>query len=239
MLSFYFFHIGDDKDLPEMLAHSVKISNSGCKVYQISDYDSPEVSNVDQCFRFKGNISNIMKFRMETYSKINLEKNTPAIFLDTDMLVFKKLNEKQLFRNNDFVFCRREIDSQNDVNINYNNLNMVEYKNKKIGDVWPYLGCFFAIKNINPFIEMNKMYDHLDEKYKYWYGDQTVLKQYVINNKKKITFVGEKEYACAPDALFGSDGSDIKKNLKIIHFKGKKYKKLMFKSYKHLVQNKI
>ena len=53
MLSFYFFHIGDDKDLPEMLVHSLKISNSGCKVYQISDYDSPEVSNVDKCFRFK------------------------------------------------------------------------------------------------------------------------------------------------------------------------------------------
>ena len=239
MLSFYFFHIGDDKDLPEMLVHSLKISNPGCKVYQISDYDSPEVSNVDKCFRFKGNVSNIMKFRMETYSKIKLEKNIPAIFLDTDMLVFKKLNEKQLFKENNFVFCKREIDIDNYVNVNYNNLNMVELKNKKIGDVWPYLGCFFAIKDINPFIEMNNMYDHLDEKYRYWYGDQIVLKQYAIKNKKNITFVGEKEYACAPEALFGSDSLDIRQKFKIIHFKGKKFKKLMIKSYNHLINNKI
>ena len=239
MLNFYFFHIGDDKDLPEMLVHSIKISNSDCKVYQISDYDSPEISKVDKCFRFEGNVSNIMKFRMESYSKINLEKDIPTIFLDTDMLVVKKLNEKKMFKNKNIVFCKREMHSDKYINLNYDDLNMIEFKNKKLGDVWPYLGCFFAIKNINPFIEMNKMYDLLDEKYKYWYGDQTILKQYVINDKKNITFVGENEYACLPEALFGPNGNNIRQKLNILHFKGKKFKKLMIKSYKHFIKSKV
>ena len=116
---------------------------------------------------------------------------------------------------------------------------MIELKNQKLGDVWPYLGCFFAIKNINPFFEMNKMYDLLDEKYNYWYGDQTILKQYATINEKNITFVGENEYACLPEALFGPNGNNIRQNLNILHFKGKKFKKLMIKSYEHFIKSKV
>ena len=41
MINFYFFHVGSDVSLPEMLVGSIKISNPKSKIYQITDNDSP------------------------------------------------------------------------------------------------------------------------------------------------------------------------------------------------------
>lgn len=238
MLSFYFFHIGQDIFLPKMLVCSIKISNPLSKIYQITDNDSPEVEKIDGCIRFNGNKENIMKFRMETYASLDVKKNENAIFLDTDMLVVKKINEKSLFKQNDIVFCKRQFDYDSLVNIDYNNLNMLEFQNMKMGEAWPYLGCFLAIRNKNSISIMNEMYNILDEKYKRWYGDQIVLKKFASRFPKKITFVEENEYACVPGALFANKNKPISKNVHILHFKGKKYKNIMVKSYNHLLRNK-
>ena len=238
MINFYFFHVGGDVSLPKMLVGSIKISNPKSKIYQITDNDSPELEQLDGCFRFNGIKENIMKFRMETYASINIKKSENAIFLDTDMLVVKELNEKILFKENDIVFCQRQFNFNVPVNINYNNLDMVEFKNMKMGEAWPYLGCFLAIKNKNPIHIMNEMYDILDEKYKFWYGDQIILKKFASKFSEKITFVLENEYACVPDALFGNKNKSILKNVYILHFKGKQYKNIMVKSFNHLLKNK-
>ena len=179
-----------------------------------------------------------MKFRMETYASINIKKNENAVFLDTDMLVVKELKEKFLFKNKDIVFCQRQFDYENLVNVDYEDLNMLEFKNMKMGEAWPYLGCFLAVRNQNPIFRMNEMYNILDEKYKRWYGDQIVLKKFASKFPNKITFVGENEFACVPRALFDNKNKSISKDVYILHFKGKKYKNIMFKSYNYLLKNK-
>ena len=50
-----------------------------------------------------------MKFRFEAYAKIPLEENSENIFLDTDMLVLKKLSSKDIFKKSEIIFCQREI----------------------------------------------------------------------------------------------------------------------------------
>ena len=237
MINFYFFHVGSDVSLPEMLVGSIKISNPKSKIYQITDNDSPEVEQLDGCFRFNGNKENIMKFRMETYASINLKKGENAIFLDTDMLVVRELKEKILFKEKDIVFCQRQFDYENLVNVDYEDLNMLEFKNMKMGQAWPYLGCFLAIRNENPIFRMNEIYNILDEKYKRWYGDQIVLKKFASRFSNKITFVGENEYACVPRALFDNKNKSTSKNVYILHFKGKNYKNIMVKSYNYLLRN--
>ena len=119
MINFYFFHVGGDVSLPEMLVGSIKISNPKSKIYQITDNDSPEVDQLDGCFRFNGNKENITKFRMETYSSINIKKNENAVFLDTDMLVVRELKEKIIFKKKDIVFCQRQFGCENLVNVDY------------------------------------------------------------------------------------------------------------------------
>ena len=39
---------------------------------------------------------------------------------------------------------------------------------------------------------MNKIYDELEEKYKYWYGDQLVLKKFASDNPSSVSIVSEK-----------------------------------------------
>ena len=56
------------------------------------------IEQLDGCFRFNGNKENIMKFRMETYSSINIKRNENAVFLDTDMLVVRELKEKIILK---------------------------------------------------------------------------------------------------------------------------------------------
>ena len=49
------------------------------------------LSLTDEIQRFQGNQENIMYFRAEAYLQANF--NNPTIFIDTDMLVIKKITE--------------------------------------------------------------------------------------------------------------------------------------------------
>ena len=76
------------------------------------------------------------------------------------------------------------------------------------------MGCFIATKNQNLYSDMDKMYEQLDEKYKFWYGDQIVLKKYYEIFDQSINLVDELEY--------GNLDTNVNsfKNIKIMHFKG-------------------
>jgi len=219
MINFYFFHIGDNISLPKMMVESIRITNVNSQIFQITDRFSPEIKNIDKCFRFDGNIKNIMKFRMEAYSNVELVDNVPALFLDTDMLILKKINHIDLFKKYEVVLCKREIEVDLKVNINFKKMNMVEYKNSTMVEAWPYLGCFIAIKNSKCLNQMNEIYNKLETKYKIWYGDQIALKKFADFNY--VDCVGENEYAYIPNNI------KVPENAKILHFKGESLKNLM------------
>ena len=61
---------------------------------------------------------------------------------------------------------------------------------------------------------MDKMYEQLDEKYKFWYGDQIVLKDYHKIFNQSINLVEEFEYANLDTNV------NSFQNIKIMHFKG-------------------
>ena len=77
---------------------------------------------------------------------------------------------------------------------------------------------------------MNKMYNELEDKYKHWYGDQTVLKKFAFDNPSLISIVSEKEYADLPL------NCTINQNAKILHFKGQ-LKPLMKTFYKFFIES--
>ena len=213
-MNIFFFHIGETIEIPKMMVDSIKRTNPGSKIYQITDNHTLIIDQVDECLRFKGNYKNIMKFRFEAYSKIVIDNNKENIFLDTDMLVLKKLDQNDIFKKHDTVFCKRQFNTNNLVNINLHNLNMTEYLNKTMLEAWPFMGCFIATKKKNLFIEMNEMYESLEEKYKFWYGDQIILKKYFEKYHHEIDLIGEYEYANLLSSY------DARSNIKIMHFKG-------------------
>lgn len=230
MIDFYFFHIGDDTDLPKMMINSIRKTNKGSKIFQLTDEETNQIKSTDNCYRFNGDTSSIMKFRMEAYSKTPLNKDRFSIFLDTDMLVLKEINLSKMFQKSDLILCKREFNSNQLVNIHFNDMNMEEYEGKTMGESWPYLGCFIGVSNNKNLIEMNQMYNNLEQKYKFWYGDQIVLKDFALKNKTKTAFVYESEYAYLPL------NNKISKQAKIVHFKGKKLKSYMKTCYQYFFE---
>lgn len=230
MNDFYFFHIGDDIDLPKMMVNSIRMTNKNSRIFQLTDTTTKQIQITDGCYRFKGNTNSIMKFRMEAYSKTILYKNRFSIFLDTDMLVLKEINLSKMFQKSDLILCKRVFNSNQLVNIHFNDMNMEEYKGKTMGESWPYLGCFIGVNNNKNLFEMNQMYDNLKQKYKFWYGDQIVLKDFAQKNRTKTAFVNETEYAYLPL------NNKISKQAKILHFKGKKLKSYMKTCYSYFFE---
>jgi len=219
MTQFYFLHIGGINDIVQMFIQSIRITNPNSKIIQITDTRSEKISFVDNCIRYEGDVSNLMKFRTEAFSKIKFDDNSANIFLDSDMLIIKKINTEILFNDFQSVLCQRFYDVDEPVNFNYMNLKMFENINKKLGDVWPILGCFIALKNENVFQEVNDIYDQLEKKYYKWYGDQIALKIFYDKNKKNIKLVNEKIFANAyPDENYVESY--------ILHFKGNKKKSM-------------
>lgn len=206
-----------------MMVDSIKKTNPQSKVIQVTDISSPEVDQIDDCLRFNLNISQLMKFRFEAYSRIKLEKNISNLFIDSDMLIMRPLKNLNILLKKDIILCKRQINIYAKVNTNLHNLNMTEYKNKTAIEAWPYLGCFIAMSNKNYFEEMNKMYNKLPEKYKFWYGDQIILKDYSDSHSELTSCVGELQYACLPTINSQND-------VNIFHFKGNN-KSLMIDYY--------
>ena len=98
MIDFYFFHIGDETDLPYMMINSIRKTNKDSRIFQLTDKKTNKIQITDDCYRFDGNENSIMKFRMEAYSKTLLNQNRFSIFLDTDMLVLKEIKLNNLFK---------------------------------------------------------------------------------------------------------------------------------------------
>jgi lipopolysaccharide biosynthesis glycosyltransferase len=66
-------------------------------IYQCTDLTSKEIDGVDKVFRYDGDIKNLMTFRLEIFSLLNIQEK--AIYLDTDMLVINKFDIDKKFGN--------------------------------------------------------------------------------------------------------------------------------------------
>lgn len=217
-VDFAFFHVGEDLTLPTMLVDSIKKTNPYSKIIQLTDFITPQVNFSDEIQRFRGNKENIMYFRSETYLKANFKK--PTLFLDTDMLVIKEINENKIFSDKNYVFCERYYDGI--INPNYLKINKLE---KYTGQTWkqfcPYLGCLIGAKDKKIFKEIYNNYNKLDNEYKKWNGDQMALNE-TFKKFKEIGLVSEQYYAYP---IYKGEEFD---KVFIIHFKGNKKDKMKF-----------
>jgi len=112
---FVYLHVGNDISFPTLLVRSIRVSNKDAVIYQCSDLDSPAIAGVDHISRVSGNAKNLMTFRLQAFSELNL--TAPAIYLDTDMLVVAPLDVKDLLGGNDVALCQREFGKHDVINI--------------------------------------------------------------------------------------------------------------------------
>ena len=219
-----FFHIGKGTTQADMFCRSAKRAfGHNLEIVQISDLETPKAEEAGKILRSKEfKKSKIMYWRMIGYRDLLKLDPGPTVFFDTDILITKKF--KINFGGRPFL-CKRSYD-ENKILPDHAYLNksfkvsFKEHKNKVLGELYPYVGCFYADKDCLFLDEAIQIYNSLDEQYQFWFGDQIALREAA----KIIPFatLPESLVACNPTEYI----SDQKKAI-AIHFKGTKNKALM------------
>jgi hypothetical protein len=216
--TFVFLQIGNDQNI-HLFIKSIQLSNPQARIIQCTDQKTSAISGVTEVFRIDSNAENLMTFRLEAFSKLNMDQ--PAIYLDTDMLVLKKIEVDHLLKNSDAALCRRSFGRNSIINTKYLNMNISEYKNKKMDDIYPFLACFTITKS---YFFWEKCFENLmglDRKFHYWYGDQEAIRNVAFSEEFMIEHVSESLVACLPEYI------STDKDPLCLHFKGPNRKPLM------------
>jgi len=155
----------------------------------------------------------------------NCEVDGEAAYLDTDMIVVKKIDVKQLLGSSIIGMCRRSFQREHIFNYYQRDIYFNEYKNLKIDDVYPYLACFTLTQNPKIWDILHQSLLTMEEKFHRWYGDQEALKLFAYRSPADVIDLPESTYGCLPEYIDGKAGPSV------IHFKGGHRKQLMKKFY--------
>lgn len=228
MFNVVFFHVGPDIKMPAILVSSIRKHNSSVRIIQATDLKSPRVEGTDEVLRFDGNVDSIMLFRMECYAKI--ETSVPTWFLDTDMICLKSLDLPDFHEETRIVaILKREFNLDARLPRQANGVDLSRYRERPIGEVFPYVGCVVFLRNSDFWKECVQEYYKLDSSLGGWWGDQEALKR-VAKRKNRINRLNsilpifgktetvielpETSYACLPEF------ENSREKPFLLHFKG-------------------
>ena len=214
---FVFFHVGDTF-YPTLLTKSIKKFNPDSKIFYITDKKNKNIEGTTDTIRIDCNTENLMTSRLLGFSELKLK--TPAIYIDSDVLITKNI-PKELFVKNEVYLCKRSFMINSIINTSFKNMDLSEYKNKTLGEIYPFIACFTYATNYKFWEECYKILINLNKKFYYWYGDQEALR--IINSQKKfnIGYLNESLICSTPEML--NETSKVYS----VHFKGLQRKKLM------------
>lgn len=215
MSTFVFFHVGTDLSMPTAMVASLKKHNPGAEIIQVTDNATPTVPGVTWSHPTMGDPAHLMLWRTTAFADLRLDQ--PALYMDTDMLVRKPIHPELLLGGALIAVCRRSFMREAIFNVNQRGQDYSEYAGKTLDEVYPYLGCATITPDAEVWIKLAERYAALPDKFKAWYGDQEVLRDYV--NGLSPLFVkklDEYRYACLPEH-FAEFPSPV-----IAHYKGKR-----------------
>lgn len=206
--NFVFFHVGADISYPQKMVKSLLRYNPNANVIMCTDKDTPDVMGITDRYEFVIDRENLMFSRMKAFAKLNFAE--PALYIDTDMIFVDRVVVSELLQNKNVALCRREFAKDATFNIEQRGMRFDEYEGKTLDELYPFVGCAVATADGDPWREMLVMYDKLPEKFKKWYGDQEVLREYA------------KQYAPPhmPESVIGCLPEHKHDGAKIIHYKG-------------------
>lgn len=209
--TFVFFHVGDDMSNPARLVDSIQKTNPGARIVMCTDAETPVIEGVERR-ELPVDRERLMVERWRAWAELNFD--TPAVYLDTDMVVRGLLNIPALLGDRQYVFCNRSFDRMVPFNGRQRGQDYSEHDQRPLGVVYPLLGCFTVTRGAEQWRFMNEKYAALPDKYQRWYGDQEVLRE-MLNTLKAHEFnlVEESQYACLPEHA-------DKHNPLIVHYKG-------------------
>ena len=198
-MTFVFFHVGPDLDMPARMVASLLAHNPRAEVVQVTDHDTPTVPGVTWTAPTEGDRRFLMLWRTQAFAGLGL--TDPAMFLDTDMVINKPLDPENLLGVAQIAVCRRSFNRDAMFNVRQRGQEYTEHAGKTLDEAYPYVGCV-TICTSGTWEAMAERYEQLPDKFKAWYGDQEVLRDYVDSLPGAwVQYLPESEYACLPEYL--------------------------------------
>ena len=208
---------------------SIKKNYPNANIVQCTDLNTPKVNGTNEVLRENIDQSKIMEARIYLYSKLNC--NSISVFLDTDMLLIRKIPFERFIDKANVFLLKRSFNLEGKPPEKFRGQYYAEHANGTLGKLYPYIGCFIVVNKNNFWKDCYNIYKNYNNNYKFWFGDQKVLSEIVSTGSYKFAFLNESDFACPPPYIIE------KKPPHIIHFKGKNYKSLIKKYYQHIYGN--
>ena len=197
MATFVFFHVGPDLEWPNRMVASIHAHNPGAEVIQVTDHDTPTAEGVTWTAPTLGDPRYLMQWRVDAFAALGLD--APAIYMDTDMVVHKPLQPDMMLGFADIAMTRRSFNKEASFNVRQRGQDYSEHEGKTLDQVYPFVGCMTVTPNSSAWEDLSEMYQALPDKYRVWYGDQEVLREYA--KRKRVAHLAEHVYACLPEFL--------------------------------------
>lgn len=188
-------HVGEATDMPGWMVRSFRKHNPDFRIVQLTDQRTRSIEGVDQVIRYNAVDSNLMLFRMRCFADFDV--SGPSWFVDTDMLCARPLQPPS--DNLEVAVCKREFYTQSILDHRFNGLDMQEYRGRKLGDVYPYVGCVTYLNGSDFWSRCLTDMEALDAKFHNWYGDQEAIRNVVNSGRYAAGHLRESLYACLPE----------------------------------------
>lgn len=210
--TFVFFRTGTEDQIwyTRRFVKSLRDTNPDARIIMCTDSKTPVIEGTER-FELDLDCNDFMEYRLKIYSALSL--NTPAMYLDDDMIVREEINPDHLLGDKKVLFCERFFDKDVYINPNIKGLTFEEHQGKTLYQAFPFLACATVTQDHKVWGELLEILDHIDPKYRTWYGDQEAMK--IWSKMNDCGTLSESEYACLPEYLSGREP-------KIIHYKGER-----------------
>ncbi len=222
--TFVFFRTGKEEDLAcsKKFVRSIRAFNPDAEIIMCTDSRTPMVNGVTRRFELDFDTEDWMEYRIKIYYELGLTK--PAMYLDDDMIVQAKINPVKLLGGKEVLLCERSFDRDMGFNTQMKGIDFSEHQGKTMHQVYPYLACATITQDNSFWASLLFIMDHINPKYRKWYGDQECMKIWInLTSKSDSNAYGtlrEEDYACLPEHLSG-------RNPKIIHYKGSRKSEML------------
>tara|TARA_B100001063_G_C16664342_1_gene502806 strand:+ start:236 stop:889 length:654 start_codon:yes stop_codon:yes gene_type:complete len=200
----------------EMLGYSIKKIYPNHKIITVIGKNQKKIpySDISETYNFsKSSIMfNIIHCQLEIVKKYG-----PTLFLDTDMLLIKNINEfVELNKYDMSVTIRSEITLKTKLHEDHK-IKFPKLFNKTFGEVMPYNAGIYFCKEKYVLEYMLNSFKKMPREYFRWYGDQIALNMLYKSNKFNIKIFQDNKYNFTPK----SNDENISEK-KILHFKGRR-----------------
>ena len=211
-----FLYVGRVSKLPQIMVASVRAVMPGARIIQMSDYETRQVTGVDEIIRKHGNRKLLMPYRL-----LHVKEFPPGdtIFLDADVVLQKDISH--LFQDEfDVALTFRD---HTDPSLR---------KSPEAHELMPFnTGVMLSRASGWAFwAEAHRLCLGMPEAHKAWFGDQLAVKEVAAH-----TLLSVKQYPCAlynySPRLWDEDTSEKF----VIHYKGESRKGWMQERWAHLL----